>query len=195
MRFLTLSLLMQKACHEQRWVSIRSPAYGQTLWCQAQQTNHTSRNHRLTDVSCPLEPALPSKGLTTGLVKSTNAQIILGNTYHLALRPGSELVQELGGLPKFMGWDGPMLTDSGGFQLFSLAQLTKITEQGATFQSHIDGSKMELTPERSVQIQQELGADIAMVLDHVIELPNEKEHNRRCNGTHHSLGQTLPGRT
>ena len=74
-----------------------------------------------------------------------------------------------------MGWDGPMLTDSGGFQLFSLAQLTKITEHGATFQSHIDGSKMELTPERSVQIQQELGADIAMVLDHVIELPNEKD--------------------
>ena len=122
----------------------------------------------------PVGTCATVKGLTTGLVKSTKAQIILGNTYHLALRPGSELVQEFGGLPKFMGWDGPMLTDSGGFQLFSLAQLTKITEHGATFQSHIDGSKMELTPERSVQIQQELGADIAMVLDHVIELPNEK---------------------
>ena len=113
------------------------------------------------------------KGLTVGLVKSTGAQIILGNTYHLALRPGSEIVQELGGLQKFMGWDGPMLTDSGGFQLFSLAKLTKITEQGATFRSHIDGSIVELSPERSVQIQQELGSDIAMVLDHVIALPNE----------------------
>lgn len=122
----------------------------------------------------PVGTCATVKGLTTGLVKSTGAQIILGNTYHLALRPGSDVVQELGGLPKFMGWDGPMLTDSGGFQLFSLAQLTKITEHGATFRSHIDGSTMELTPERSVQIQQELGADIAMVLDHVIELPSEK---------------------
>ena len=121
----------------------------------------------------PVGTCATVKGLTTGLVKSTGAQIILGNTYHLALRPGSELIQEFGGLPKFMGWDGPMLTDSGGFQLFSLAQLTKITEQGATFRSHIDGTKIELTPETSVQIQQELGADIAMVLDHVIELPND----------------------
>jgi queuine tRNA-ribosyltransferase len=111
--------------------------------------------------------------LTVGLVKSTGAQIILGNTYHLALRPGSEIVQELGGLQKFMGWEGPMLTDSGGFQLFSLAKLTKISEQGATFRSHIDGSVVDLTPERSVQIQQELGSDIAMVLDHVIALPND----------------------
>jgi queuine tRNA-ribosyltransferase len=115
------------------------------------------------------------KGLTVGLVKSTGAQIILGNTYHLALRPGSDIVQELGGLQKFMGWEGPMLTDSGGFQLFSLAKLTKITEQGASFRSHIDGSVVELSPERSVQIQEELGSDIAMVLDHVIALPNEPE--------------------
>lgn len=116
------------------------------------------------------------KGLTTGLVKSTGAQIILGNTYHLSLRPGSDVVKEQGGLQKFMGWDGPMLTDSGGFQLFSLAKLTKITETGATFRSHIDGSAVDLTPERSVQIQQELGSDIAMVLDHVIELPNENSN-------------------
>ena len=106
-------------------------------------------------------------------VKSTGAQIILGNTYHLDLRPGSQLIQELGGLQTYMGWDGPMLTDSGGFQVFSLAQITEVTEQGATFRSHIDGSKVELTPERSVQIQQELGSDIAMVFDHVIALPNE----------------------
>lgn len=123
----------------------------------------------------PVGTCATVKGLTTGLVKSTGAQIILGNTYHLALRPGSDVVQQLGGLQKFMGWEGPMLTDSGGFQLFSLAKLTRITEQGATFRSHIDGSEMHLTPERSVQIQEELGSDIAMVLDHVIELPNEQD--------------------
>lgn len=122
----------------------------------------------------PVGTCATVKGLTTGLVKSTGAQIILGNTYHLALRPGSDVVQELGGLQNFMGWEGPMLTDSGGFQLFSLAKLTKITEEGASFRSHIDGSVMNLTPERSVQIQEELGSDIAMVLDHVIELPNER---------------------
>ena len=121
----------------------------------------------------PVGTCATVKGLTTGLVKSTGAQIILGNTYHLDLRPGSQLIQELGGLQTYMGWDGPMLTDSGGFQVFSLAQITEVTEQGATFRSHIDGSKVELTPERSVQIQQELGSDIAMVFDHVIALPNE----------------------
>ena len=121
----------------------------------------------------PVGTCATVKGLTTGMVKSTGAQIILGNTYHLDLRPGSELIQELGGLQNFMGWDGPMLTDSGGFQVFSLAKLTEVTEEGATFRSHIDGSKVELTPERSVQIQQELGSDIAMVFDHVIALPNE----------------------
>ena len=113
------------------------------------------------------------KGLTTEMVKSTGSQILLGNTYHLSLRPGSEIVQSLGGLHQFMGWDRPILTDSGGFQLFSLAQLTKITEAGATFRSHIDGALLELSPERSVEIQQELGSDIAMVLDHLIELPAE----------------------
>lgn len=123
----------------------------------------------------PVGTCATVKGLTTGMVKSTGAQIILGNTYHLDLRPGSELIQELGGLQNFMGWDGPMLTDSGGFQVFSLAKLTEVTEEGATFRSHIDGSKVELTPERSVQIQQELGSDIAMVFDHVIALPNETE--------------------
>ena len=111
------------------------------------------------------------KGLTTDQVLATGAQIILGNTYHLSLRPGSEVVRELGGLHKFMDWSRPILTDSGGFQLFSLAKLTRVNEEGATFQSHIDGSKLELTPERSVEIQQELGSDIAMVLDHLIQLP------------------------
>ncbi|MEM7784947.1 MAG: tRNA guanosine(34) transglycosylase Tgt [Planctomycetota bacterium] len=124
----------------------------------------------------PVGTCATVKGLTTGLVAETGAQIILGNTYHLHLRPGSDVVRDLGGLPKFMGWPGPMLTDSGGFQIFSLGKLTKITEQAAVFSSHVDGSRIELTPERSVKIQEELGADIAMVLDHVVALPNTFEN-------------------
>lgn len=114
------------------------------------------------------------KGVELSLLEGTGSQIVLGNTYHLMLRPGAEIVRELGGLHEFCGWKKPMLTDSGGFQLFSLAQLTKITEEGASFRSHIDGSKFELTPERSVAIQEALGSDIAMVFDHVIKLPNER---------------------
>ncbi|MEX2174637.1 MAG: tRNA guanosine(34) transglycosylase Tgt [Pirellulaceae bacterium] len=113
------------------------------------------------------------KGLTIDQVRSTGAQMILGNTYHLALRPGESVVQALGGLHPFMGWDGPILTDSGGFQLFSLAQNTKISEQAALFRSHIDGSLLELSPERAIQIQEALGSDVAMVLDHVLALPAE----------------------
>jgi queuine tRNA-ribosyltransferase len=105
------------------------------------------------------------KGLTPEMVRGAGAQIILGNTYHLALRPGDELIRGLGGLHRFMHWDGPILTDSGGFQVFSLASQVKITDHGAKFKSHIDGSPLELTPERAVEIQQNLGSDIAMVLD------------------------------
>ena len=115
------------------------------------------------------------KGLTIDQVGQTGAGFILGNTYHLALRPGADLVAQLGGLHKFTGWDGPILTDSGGFQIFSLAKLTKITEERATFQSHIDGRKLEMSPEDSVQIQAKLGSDVAMVLDHVVGLPNPSE--------------------
>lgn len=97
--------------------------------------------------------------------------MVLGNTYHLALRPGEETVAALGGLHRFMGWHGPILTDSGGFQLFSLAENTKVSEQSAVFRSHIDGRAFELSPERSIEIQEALGSDVAMVLDHVIALP------------------------
>src|SRR6478609_2133928 len=93
------------------------------------------------------------------------ATMILGNAYHLHLRPGDEVVRDLGGLHRFMHWDGPILTDSGGFQVFSLAAQVKITDHGAKFRSHIDGAPLELTPERAVEIQQNLGSDIAMVLD------------------------------
>ena len=115
------------------------------------------------------------KGLTIDQVAGTGAQILLGNTYHLALRPGSELIAELGGLHRFMGWNRPILTDSGGFQIFSLGEMNKVTEDGATFKSHLDGSKIHLRPEDSIRIQEQLGSDIAMVLDHVIALPASDE--------------------
>jgi queuine tRNA-ribosyltransferase len=105
------------------------------------------------------------KGLTPDQLRSAGARIILGNTYHLALRPGDDLVAELGGLHRFMDWDGPILTDSGGYQIFSLTTCRTLTDQGATFRSHLDGSLLELTPERAVAIQENLGSDIAMCLD------------------------------
>jgi queuine tRNA-ribosyltransferase len=118
-----------------------------------------------TPVFMPVGTQATVKGLTPQMVADAGAQIILGNTYHLALRPGDGLIRDLGGLHRFMGWDRPILTDSGGFQVFSLATQVKITDHGATFRSHIDGAPLELTPERAVDIQQNLGSDIAMVLD------------------------------
>jgi queuine tRNA-ribosyltransferase len=113
------------------------------------------------------------KGLELEMLRATGAQMVLSNTYHLALRPGEKIVERLGGLHGFMGWDGPILTDSGGFQVFSLAANVKISEQCATFRSHLDGNLVELSPERSIEIQEALGSDVAMVLDHVVALPNE----------------------
>jgi queuine tRNA-ribosyltransferase len=113
------------------------------------------------------------KGLEIEQLRSTGAQMVLANTYHLALRPGEEVVAEMGGLHGFMGWDGPILTDSGGFQIFSLAHIAKVNEEEAVFRSHIDGRLLAMSPERAVAIQEALGSDVAMVLDHVVELPNE----------------------
>jgi queuine tRNA-ribosyltransferase len=115
------------------------------------------------------------KGLEIEQLRGTGSEMILGNTYHLSLRPGEEVVAALGGLHRFMGWDGPILTDSGGFQLYSLAHLTKVTEEEAVFRSHIDGRLVALSPERAVAIQEALGSDVAMVLDHVVGLPNSRE--------------------
>jgi queuine tRNA-ribosyltransferase len=115
------------------------------------------------------------KGLTIDQVEKTGAHILLGNTYHLSVRPGSELIAQQGGLHRFMGWDKPILTDSGGFQIFSLGDMNKVTEDGATFRSHLNGAKIHLRPEDSIRIQEELGSDIAMVLDHVIALPASDE--------------------
>ena len=114
------------------------------------------------------------KGLTVDQIRATGAQIVLGNSYHLALRPGDQTVAELGGLHQFMGWEGPLLTDSGGFQIFSLAERAVIDDEGAHFRSHIDGAAVELTPERAIEIQRTLGSDIAMQLDHVVALPNDR---------------------
>src|ERR1044071_7643916 len=109
------------------------------------------------------------KGVLPDHVAATGAQIILANTYHLMLRPGEKVVADLGDLHRFMAWRGPILTDSGGFQVFSLADLNKITDDGVTFKSHIDGSVVHLTPARSMQVQNDLGADIIMMFD---ECPN-----------------------
>jgi queuine tRNA-ribosyltransferase len=108
------------------------------------------------------------RGLSAGDVRGTGARIILGNTYHLHLRPGESIVGDMGGLHRFTGWDRPMLTDSGGFQVFSLEQLRTISESGVEFRSHVDGTWRRLTPERATEIQWDLGADIAMAFDHVV---------------------------
>ncbi|GAB1716146.1 MAG: tRNA-guanine transglycosylase [Nitrobacter sp.] len=113
------------------------------------------------------------KGLQWCEIRDAGADIVLGNTYHLMLRPGAERIAELGGLQRFTTWDGPMLTDSGGFQVMSLAQLRKVKEHGVTFRSHIDGTAIELTPERAIEVQRLLGSDIAMQLDECVRLPAE----------------------
>jgi queuine tRNA-ribosyltransferase len=115
------------------------------------------------------------KGVDRDRLRDTGAQMILANTYHLTLRPGEQTVAALGGLHEFTGWDGPILTDSGGFQVFSLAERTIVDENGVRFRSHIDGAAVELTPERAVAIQEQLGSDVAMVLDHVVALPNKRD--------------------
>jgi queuine tRNA-ribosyltransferase len=116
------------------------------------------------------------KGMLPEQLREVGAQIILANTYHLFLRPGHELVRALGGLHRFMQWDGPILTDSGGFQVFSLGDLRKIEEGGVRFQSHLDGSAQVLTPESSIAIQEALGADIMMVFDECIPYPAERNY-------------------
>ena len=136
---------------------------------------HTPHGDVDTPAFMPVGTQATVKGVTVDQLRAVGAQMILGNTYHLRLRPGHDLIRSLGGLHPFSGWDGPILTDSGGFQIFSLAQRTTITEDGATFSSHIDGRTIELTPEHSIDIQEALGSDVAMVLDHVIALPADRE--------------------
>lgn len=132
----------------------------------------TPRGDIRTPAFMPVGTAGTVKGVYMDQVRQAGADIILGNTYHLMLRPGAERVARLGGLHKFGGWDGPILTDSGGFQVWSLSKLRKMTEGGVTFQSHLDGSKHMLSPERSIEIQADLlGADISMQLDECTDFP------------------------
>ncbi|MEI9923329.1 MAG: tRNA guanosine(34) transglycosylase Tgt [Bradyrhizobium sp.] len=126
-----------------------------------------------TPAFMPVGTAGAMKGMHWREVRDAGADIVLGNTYHLMLRPGAERIAALGGLQVFTGWNGPMLTDSGGFQVMSLAQLRKLSEHAVTFRSHIDGAKVELSPERSIKVQRLLGSDIAMQLDECVRLPAE----------------------
>ncbi|MDD4717692.1 MAG: tRNA guanosine(34) transglycosylase Tgt, partial [Eubacteriales bacterium] len=119
------------------------------------------------------------KGLSPEEVRSTGARIILSNTYHLWMRPGSEIIRRAGGLHKFMNWDGAILTDSGGFQVFSLSDLRNITEEGVGFKSHIDGSKHVLTPEKSINVQNDLGSDIVMAFDECTPYPADENYALR----------------
>lgn len=136
-------------------------------------TFRTPRGAVETPAFMPVGTQGTVKGVEVSQLQATGAQMVLGNTYHLTIRPGEETVRKLGGLHTFSGWEGPMLTDSGGFQVFSLASQTKVTDQSVVFQSHVDGRRIEMSPERSLEIQMALGSDVMMVLDHVVELPNE----------------------
>jgi queuine tRNA-ribosyltransferase len=157
-----------------------------------------------TPLFMPVATAATVKGVDIGRVAATGAGMILGNAYHLHLRPGEAIVEQGGGLAAFMGWSGPTLTDSGGFQVFSLARQVKVTEEGAFFRSHLDGSPVSFTPEHSMQVQERIGADIAMQLDHVVPLPNERavvadamrrslRWAERCREAHRRSDQALFG--
>jgi queuine tRNA-ribosyltransferase len=157
-----------------------------------------------TPLFMPVATAATVKGVDIGRVAETGAGMVLANTYHLHLRPGEAVVEQGGGLARFMGWHGPTLTDSGGFQVFSLAEQVKVTEGGAVFRSHLDGARIELTPESATRIQERIGADIAMQLDHVVALPADRaavadamrrslRWAERCRAAHRREDQALFG--
>lgn len=157
-----------------------------------------------TPVFMPVGTQATVKSVTPENLKEVGAQIILGNTYHLFIRPGHELIKRFGGLHTFMNWDGPILTDSGGFQIFSLQELSKITEKGANFRSHLDGRKLFLSPEDAVHVQEALGSDIMMALDTCIPYPATRDEAakataltarwaRRCKDAQSATGQHLFG--
>ena len=156
-----------------------------------------------TPVFAPVGTQATVKALTPEQVKGTGASLILVNTYHLYLRPGADLVAEMGGLHPFMQWDGPILTDSGGYQVFSLAEMRKVDDEGVTFKSHIDGSTHRLTPEKATKIQEQLGADIIMAFDECAppydrgynEMAMQRTHDWavRCHQVHDRPDQALFG--
>ena len=165
---------------------------------------HTPHGTVETPAFMPVGTRGTVRGLWPEQLVETGAEMVLANTYHLALRPGAEVVEELGGLHRFMQWDGPILTDSGGFQVFSLAEMARLTDDGVSFKSHIDGSWLELTPERAVSIQEQLGADCIMCLDECPshEVPIERlrqavdrttDWARRCRDAQKRTDQALMG--
>ena len=166
---------------------------------------HTPHGDIQTPIFMPVGTQATVKSMTTDELKDeVKAQIILSNTYHLYLRPGNELVKEAGGLHKFMNWDRPILTDSGGFQVFSLSGLRKITEEGVKFNSHLDGSKHLFTPESVMKIEEDLGADIIMAFDECCPYPSSYEYTKksmerttrwaeRCKKAHTTENQGLFG--
>jgi queuine tRNA-ribosyltransferase len=165
---------------------------------------HTPHGTFDTPIFMPVGTQATVKAISPEELKDMGAGIILSNTYHLYLRPGHELVKEAGGLHKFMNWDRGILTDSGGFQVFSLGELRKITEEGVTFRSHIDGSKHFLTPEKATEIQMALGSDIIMAFDECVPYPADHDYARksterttrwaeRCKEAHKRTDQALFG--
>ncbi len=137
---------------------------------------HTPHGDIETPIFMPVGTKATVKTMSVDELEEMDAQIILSNTYHLFLRPGEDLIREAGGLHRFMNWDKPILTDSGGFQVFSLGKMRKIKEEGVTFQNHIDGSKQFISPEKSIRIQQDLGADIIMCFDECAPYPASYEY-------------------
>src|SRR5512141_1972387 len=151
----------------------------------------TPHGDLLTPVFAPVGTQATVKAVTPAQLHETGATLVLSNTYHLYLRPGDKLVAEMGGLHRFMHWDGPMLTDSGGFQVFSLEAMRKVDEDGVTFKSHIDGSMHRFTPEKSIEIQQKLGADIIMAFDECAP-PYERDYNERAVKRTHAWAERCP---
>ena len=145
-----------------------------------------------TPIFMPVGTQGTVKAMTPDELCSVGAQIILGNTYHLFLRPGLEVIKHFGGLHRFMCWNRPILTDSGGFQVFSLARLRRIAEEGVHFNNHIDGSPCFLSPEISMEIQVTLGSDVAMAFDECLPYPCELEYASCQSGAHFALGSALP---
>jgi len=152
-------------------------------------TYTTQHGHINTPVFMNVATQAAIKGALSGEdLKNIECQVALANTYHLHIRPGDELIRDQGGLHNFMAWDGPILTDSGGFQIFSLAKLRKITEEGVTFNSHVDGRKIFMSPEDSIRIQKNLGSDIMMAFDECVEIPSPYEYVKEsCDRTYRWL--------
>jgi queuine tRNA-ribosyltransferase len=156
---------------------------------------HTPHGSIPTPVFSPVGTQATVKSLTPAQIAETGASLVLSNTYHLFLRPGADLVAEMGGLHKFMQWEKPMLTDSGGFQVFSLSDTRKVDEDGVTFKSHIDGSMHRFTPESSIGIQEKLGADIIMAFDECAT-PNDRDYNKRAiTRTHNWLQRSIAAKS